>query len=161
MDGLAFPTIMVIMLLMWIGAAPGSTGGGIKVTTIALAMLNIASLAKGKDRIELLGRKISQHSVSRALAIITLSLIYLGISIFVLSVTDSDKALWSLAFESFSAYGTTGLSLGITPALSSPGKLVLILTMFVGRVGALTLLIAMVRKSAPKNYQFPTEQMNF
>lgn len=161
MDGLAFPTIMVIMLLMWIGAAPGSTGGGIKVTTIALAMLNIASLAKGKDRIELLGRKISQHSVSRALAIITLSLIYLGISIFVLSVTDSDKTLWSLAFESFSAYGTTGLSLGITPALSSPGKLVLILTMFVGRVGALTLLIAMVRKSAPKNYQFPTEQMNF
>lgn len=161
MDQLTFPTIMLTMLLMWIGAAPGSTGGGIKVTTIALAMLNIVSLAQGKDRIELLGRKVSQHSVSRALAIITLSLIYLGVSIFLLSFTDGDKTLWSLAFECFSAYGTTGLSLGITGDLSTAGRLVLILTMFVGRVGALTLLIAMVRKASPKDYQFPTEQMNF
>lgn len=161
MTGLAFPTVMLILLLMWIGAAPGSTGGGVKVTTFALATLNVISLARGKDRIEIFGRKVSDDSVSRALGIISLSLIFLGIATFLLSATDPDKNLLSLAFETFSAYSTTGLSLGITPELSNAGRLVIIFTMFVGRVGALTLLIAMVRKAKPKNYQLPAEQMNF
>jgi trk system potassium uptake protein TrkH len=161
MNQLAFPTVMLIFLLMWIGAAPGSTGGGVKVTTFALATLNIVSLARGKDRIEVFGRKVSDDSVSRALAIISLSLIFLGASVFMLSVTDPDKKLLALAFETFSAYSTTGLSLGITPELSSAGRLVIILTMFVGRVGSLTLLVALVRKAKPQKYQLPGEQMNF
>ncbi|MCE7059286.1 TrkH family potassium uptake protein [Dyadobacter sp. CY343] len=161
MSELAFPTVMLILLLMWIGAAPGSTGGGIKVTTFAVATLNILSLARGKDRIEVFGRKVSDNSVSRALGIISLSLIFLGLAIFMLSITDPDKNLLSLAFETFSAYSTTGLSLGVTPELSNAGRLVIILTMFVGRVGSLTLLVAFVRKAKPKNYQLPEEQMNF
>ncbi|WP_138477911.1 TrkH family potassium uptake protein [Dyadobacter bucti] len=161
MTELAFPTIMLIFLLMWIGAAPGSTGGGIKVTTFALATLNILTLARGKDRIEVFGRKISDDSVSRALGIISLSLIFLGAAIFMLSVTDPDKNLLSLAFETFSAYSTTGLSLGVTPELSNAGRLVIILTMFVGRVGSLTLLVAFIRKAKPTDYQLPGEQMNF
>lgn len=161
MSELAFPTIMLIFLLMWIGAAPGSTGGGIKVTTFALAVLNIFSLAKGKDRIEVFGRKVSDDSVSRAFAIISLSLLFLGAAVFTLAVTDPDKNLLSLAFETFSAYSTTGLSLGVTPHLSQAGRLVIIVTMFVGRVGSLTLLIALVRKARPKEYRLPDEQMNF
>ncbi|KAA0993482.1 TrkH family potassium uptake protein [Dyadobacter aurulentus] len=161
MSELAFPTVMLIFLLMWIGAAPGSTGGGVKVTTFALATLNIFSLAKGKDRIEVFGRKISDDSISRAFAIISLSLIFLGAAIFTLAVTDPEKNLLSLAFETFSAYSTTGLSLGVTPHLSQAGRLVIIVTMFVGRVGSLTLLIALVRKAKPNNYQLPAEQMNF
>lgn len=161
MSELAFPTVMLLFLLMWIGAAPGSTAGGIKVTTFALATLNVISLVRGKDRIEVFGRKVSDNSVSRALGIISLSLIFLGLSIFMLSVTDPEKKLLDLAFETFSAFSTAGLSLGITPELSNAGRLVIIFTMFVGRVGALTLLIAMVRKAKPKNYQLPEEQMNF
>lgn len=161
MGELAFPTVMLIFLLMWIGAAPGSTGGGIKVTTFALAMMNIVALARGKDRVEAFGRKVSEDSISRALGIISLSLIFLGAAIFMLSVTDPDKNLLSLAFETFSAYSTTGLSLGLTPELSKAGRLVIILTMFVGRVGSLTLLVAFVRKSKPTNYQLPGEQMAF
>ncbi|WP_171036475.1 TrkH family potassium uptake protein [Dyadobacter sediminis] len=161
MGGLAFPTVMLIFLLMWIGAAPGSTGGGIKVTTFALAILNIFTVTRGKDRIEVFGRKVSDNSVSRAFSIISLSLIFLGAAIFMLSVTDPDQNLLSLAFETFSAYSTTGLSLGVTPQLSSAGRLVIILTMFVGRVGSLTLLVAFVRKAKPTNYQLPAEQMNF
>jgi len=161
MTELAFPTVMLIFLLMWIGAAPGSTGGGIKVTTFALATLNILTLARGKDRIEVFGRKVSDDSVSRALGIISLSLIFLGAAIFMLSVTDPDKNLLSLAFETFSAYSTTGLSLGVTPELSNAGRLVIILTMFVGRVGSLTLLVAFIRKAKPTDYQLPGEQMNF
>jgi trk system potassium uptake protein TrkH len=161
MQELAFPTVMLTFLLMWIGAAPGSTGGGIKVTTFALAALNILTLARGNDRIEVFGRKISSSSISKALGIISLSLLFLGMAIFMLSVTDPDKKLISLAFETFSAYSTTGLSLGVTPELSNAGRLVIILTMFVGRVGSLTLLVAIVRKAKPKDYQLPGEQMIF
>ena len=161
MSGLAFPTVMLIFLLMWIGAAPGSTGGGIKVTTFALATLNIFTLVRGKDRIEAFGRKVSGDSISRAMGIISLSLIFLGAAIFMLSITDPDKNLLSLAFETFSAYSTTGLSLGVTPELSNAGRLVIILTMFVGRVGSLTLLVAFVRKAKPTDYQLPAEQMIF
>ncbi|MCE6992506.1 TrkH family potassium uptake protein [Dyadobacter sp. CY323] len=161
MSELAFPTVMLLFLLMWIGAAPGSTGGGIKVTTFALATLNILTLARGKDSIEVFGRRISEESVSRALGIISLSLIFLGAAIFMLSITDPDKNLLSLAFETFSAYSTTGLSLGVTPELSQAGRLVIILTMFVGRVGSLTLLVAFVKKAKPTEYKLPGEQMNF
>ena len=160
MRELAFPTIMITFLLMWIGGAPGSTSGGVKVTTFALASLNILKLARGKEWIEIFGRRVSNDSISRALAIISLSLIFLGMSIFMLSVTDSEKNLLSLAFESFSAFSTTGLSLGITPELSEGGKLIVIMTMFVGRVGSLTILIALVRKAKPQNYQLPEEQVN-
>jgi trk system potassium uptake protein TrkH len=160
MEGLAFPTIMLILLLMWIGAAPGSTGGGIKVTTFAVATLNIFRLARGRDRIQVLGRMVSEDSVARALGIISLSLIFLGVSVFTLTITDPDKTLLSLAFESFSAFTTTGLSLGVTSQLSSAGKLVIIVTMFVGRIGAMTLLIALVKKAKPVNYRLPSEQVN-
>lgn len=158
---LAFPTVMLIFLLMWIGAAPGSTGGGIKVTTFALALLNIFTLARSKDRIEVFGRKVSEESIAKALGIISLSLIFLGLAVFMLSVTDPDKNLLSLAFETFSAYSTTGLSLGVTSELSSAGRLVIILTMFVGRVGSLTLLVAVIRNAKPTNYQLPGEQIIF
>jgi Trk-type K+ transport system membrane component len=160
MQGLAFSTVMLIFLLMWIGAAPGSTGGGIKVTTFAVATLNIVRLARGKDRIEALGRMISEDSVARALGIISLSLIFLGTSIFTLTVTDPTKTLLSLAFEAFSAFSTTGLSLGVTPELSNAGKLVIIVTMFVGRVGSMTLLIALVKNAKPENYRLPAEEVN-
>ncbi len=160
MSELAFPTVMLIFLLMWIGASPGSTGGGVKVTTFALATLNIFSLVRGKQSVEIFGRRVTDDSTSRAFAIISLSLIFLGFSIFLLSITDSDKNLLSLAFESFSAYSTSGLSMGVTDKLSNSGRMVIIITMFVGRVGFLTLLIAFVKKAKPKNYLFPKEQMN-
>lgn len=161
MSTLSFPTIMIILLLMWIGAAPGSTGGGIKTTTFAVATLNIWALIRGKERVEIFGREISPDSVRRAFAIIALSLISLGLGIFALSVTDGDKGLLNIAFEVFSAFSTVGLSLGITPQLSDAGRVVLVLTMFVGRVGALTLLIAVIRKSSPKSYAYPEEQVFF
>lgn len=160
MESLAFSTVMLIFLLMWIGAAPGSTGGGIKVTTFAVAALNIARIARGKDRIEIFGRMISEDSVARALGIISLSLAYLGLSIFALTVTDPEQTLLSLAFESFSAFTTTGLSLGATSQLSDAGKLVITMTMFIGRVGSMTLLIALVKKAKPENYRLPSEQVN-
>lgn len=158
-SALNFPTIMIIFLLMWIGASPGSTGGGIKTTTIALATLNFISIAKGKDRVEIFRREISDFSIRRAFSIMALSLVVIGTSIFLIASFDEEMTLLSIAFECFSAYSTVGLSLGITPLLSAPSKLVIIATMFIGRVTMLTILIALLRRVKHLNYKFPKEEI--
>jgi trk system potassium uptake protein TrkH len=159
MDLLTFPAILFMMLLMWIGTSPGSTGGGIKITTFVVAMLNMISLAKGKDRVEVFNREISYDSVRRASAIILLSIFSIAISLFCLSITDENKDLLPLAFECLSAFSTVGLSLGITDQMSDSGRLVLAISMFVGRVGTLTLIIAFIRKVNFKSYHYPQEKV--
>jgi potassium uptake TrkH family protein len=159
MSALNFSTIMIVFLLMWIGASPGSTGGGIKTSTFAVATLNFLSLARGKDRIEVYRRQITDMSVRRAFAIIALSLMVIGVAVFLIASFDSDKTLLSIAFECFSAYSTVGLSLGITPHLSSASKMVIIFTMFIGRVSMLTILIAVLRRVKHLNYRYPDEEI--
>ena len=110
-----FPTMMMVFLLMWIGASPQSTGGGIKTSTFAVAILNVLSLARGKSRIEIFRREISEVSVRRAFAIITLSLVVLSCAILSISFFDPDLKIKDIAFECFSAYSTVGLSLNFTP----------------------------------------------
>jgi Trk-type K+ transport system membrane component len=154
-----FPTTMIVFLLMWIGASPSSTGGGIKTSTFAIAALNILSLAKGKTRIEIFRREVADISVNRAFAIIFLSLIVIGSGIVLISISDAEKDLMSVGFECFSAYSTVGLSLGITADLSDTGKLVIAIIMFVGRVSMLTIIIAVFRKIKHKTYRYPTEEI--
>lgn len=158
-SALNFSTLMIIFILMWIGASPGSTGGGIKTTTFALATLNFFSIARGKDRVELFKREISDLSLRRAFSIISLSLLVIGTAIFLIASFDDDMTLLSIAFECFSAYSTVGLSLGITPLLSTPSKLVIIATMFIGRVSMLTILIALLRNVKHLNYKYPKEEI--
>lgn len=155
------PTIFLIMVLMWVGASPGSTGGGVKVTTVALSFLNIISLAKGKEYIEIFKRRIASESLNKAFAIILLSFLVVGLSFFVLIFTDPDKSMKDLLFESLSAYTTCGLSLGITPSLSMGGKLIIVVTMLVGRVGMLTLLVAFIKNTTRRNIIFPEEKILF
>lgn len=154
-----FPTTMMVFLLMWIGASPASTGGGIKTSTFAIATLNILSLAKGKTRIEIFRREIAEISIRRSFAIISLSLIVIGSGIMLISVFDNDKNLMEIAFECFSAYSTVGLSLGITAELSSISKLIIIIVMFVGRVSMLTIIIAIFKKIKHINYRYPSEEI--
>ncbi len=160
MSLLTLPTIMLTLMLMWIGASPGSTGGGIKTSTFAIAILNIVSLAKGKDKIEVFRREISPISIRRASATITLSLVVIGLSVLFISIFEPQRELVKIAFESFSAFSTSGLSLGITAGLTDASKLVLILTMFTGRVTLLTLLIALIRKARnASHYRYPVEEI--
>lgn len=158
-SSMLFPTSVMVTILMWIGASPSSTGGGIKTSTFAIAILNIISLAKGKSRIEVFKREIADISVKRAFATITLSLMVVGFAIMLISVFDSEKDLLSIAFECFSAYSTSGLSLGITADLSNASKLVIIAVMFVGRVSMLSILIALISNVKHKNYRYPTEEI--
>lgn len=156
---LNFHTIMIVFFLMWVGASPGSTGGGLKTSTLALGTLNFISVATGKSKIELFRREIPQQSVRRASAIIALSLIAIGSSVFMISLFDPDKELLPIAFESFSAYSTVGLSLGITSELNDYSRVIIILTMFIGRVTLLTFLAAFLRKEKYNHYRYPKEDI--
>lgn len=159
MATLTVPTLMIYLLLMWIGASPGSTGGGIKTTTFAIATLNIFSVARNKDRLEIKSREISDLSVRRAFATISLSLIAVGFSVFFVSFFEQEKSMMSIAFECFSAYSTVGLSTGITPELGTPSRYVLIATMFAGRVSTLMILIAIFRQVSSIAYRYPKEDI--
>jgi len=159
MTALAFPTLMITFLLMWIGASPASTGGGIKTSTFAIATLNILSLAKGKQRIEVFRREIADISVRRAFATIALSLIVIGSGIVLITIFDPEKSLLDIAFESFSAYSTVGLSLGITGSLSTASKFIVIVIMFVGRVSMLSIMVAVFKNIKHKNYRYPSEEI--
>ena len=158
---MSLPTVMIYLLMMWIGASPGSTGGGIKTTTVGVAVLNTISVLRGKDRTEFFKAEISHQSVRNSFAIMVLSLLFIGCSVFFISVNDSDKGLIQIAFEAFSAFSTVGLSLGITADLSKMSKVVLIITMFIGRVGSITLLVAFIRQSRQLPYRYPKEDITF
>jgi Trk-type K+ transport system membrane component len=144
---------------MWVGASPGSTGGGIKTSTFALAVLNILSVARGKERVELQMKEIAIQSIKRAFAIMALSIFVIGIAIYLVSVTDPGKPWIALVFECVSAFSTVGLSLGITGELSTLGKIVIMVVMFVGRVGTLTILIGMLAQVQFQSYQYPEENI--
>lgn len=156
---ITFPTLMMVFLLMWIGASPQSTGGGIKTSTFAIATLNILSLAKGKSRIEIFRREIADISVKRAFAIISLSLVIIGFAVMFISIFDPKKQIIDIAFECFSAYSTVGLSLGVTADLSSASKFIIIIVMFLGRISMLSLVIAIFKKTKHKNYSYSKEEI--
>lgn len=156
---LHFPSLFLLMFLIWVGASPSSVGGGIKTSTLAIAVLNIFSLAKGKSRIEAFGREITENTVRRSFAIILLSFVAIGFSVLFLSFFEKDFSLVSIIFESVSAYSTTGYSMGITSELSVMGKLIIVLTMFVGRMTMLTVLIAFMKKLRHANYRYPSEEI--
>ncbi len=160
-SALHISTIMIVLLLMWIGASPASTGGGIKTSTFAIATLNIFSIARGRTKITLLRRVISDYSARKTSAIISMSLIFVGLGVFFISSFESGgkEDFLRIAFECFSAYSTVGLSLGITGSLEDASKVVLIFLMFIGRVGAINLLIGMLRRLETSHLKYPEEDI--
>ncbi|MFZ3144171.1 TrkH family potassium uptake protein [Psychrobacter glacincola] len=156
---LAFPTIMLTIFLMWIGASPNSTGGGIKTSTFAIALLNTFSLARGQTRIEVFKREIADNSIRRAFSIMWLSLLVIGFGVTLISYDQPELDLIKVIFECFSAYSTVGLSLNLTTELSTFSKIVVSVIMFVGRVSMLTIFIALLKNKDERNYRYPTEEI--
>ncbi|PZX57925.1 TrkH family potassium uptake protein [Algoriphagus chordae] len=157
MRELAVPTVLIYLFLMWIGASPGSTGGGLKTSTFAVAMLNTFSIASGKSRVEVFRRQISNETLKKAFAVISLSVLVIGLGVLLLMIFDPELPMIDVSFEVFSAFSTVGLTLGITPQLSTGSKIVLMAIMLIGRVGTLTILIAIVRKIGEQRYKYPEE----
>ncbi len=156
---MTIPMTLIFIVLMWIGASPASTGGGIKTSTFAVACMNILSIAKGKKNLEIYGREVSQTSVNKSFAVILLSFVVIFIASFGVSMFEPDKSLLSVVFEVVSAYGTVGLSRGITGSLSDASKIIVVFSMFLGRVGMITFLMAIIKKSVDRKYRYPTEDI--
>jgi trk system potassium uptake protein TrkH len=159
MGQLSVATVVLTIFLMWVGASPVSTGGGIKTSTFAIAILNALRIARMKSHIEFHKRELHERSVDRAFAIIILSIIILGCSSLIIYLIEPDKGALNILFECVSAFGTVGLTLGITPFMSDISKLLLILLMFMGRMGILTLLFALFRKTGTSVYRYPKENI--
>lgn len=154
------PSLLLVIFLMWIGGSPASTAGGIKTSTFALATLNIFAVARGKDRIQIFGRRISADSTSRAFAILSISLLTIGVSIMAILIFEpKGTPILTVAFECFSAYSTVGLSLNFTPTITEPSKYVLMACMFIGRIGMLNLMVGLLRRMNHQFYEYPKENI--
>ncbi len=154
-------SLLLTTILMWIGGAPQSTAGGIKVTTIYIALRNIFSSNRTSGEINVKFRKIPSSSVQRAFGVVALSGCVIMLSVVIISLFDRDLPISKIIFEVVSAVSTVGLSLGVTPELSDASKCILIVLMFVGRVGLVSVLILFFRSSSlrSKPYTFPEEDI--
>jgi trk system potassium uptake protein TrkH len=142
---LAPATLLLMMLFMFIGASPGGTGGGIKTTTAAVLLSTVGAIGRGEGRVVILGRKVPLETVYRSAAIAVLAAGVTFAAGAVLLVTQAGR-FEAIFFETVSAMGTVGLSLGVTPGLDPLGKAVVILVMVVGRVGPLSLALLLGRR---------------
>jgi len=158
-DQLHPATLLMIMALMTVGACPISTGGGIKTVTLAVLLLALRALVTGRERVEIYGRTVPQRVLLTALAVAVLFVLATALGVFGLSLSDPQIPFRAQVFEVVSALSTTGLSTGITPQLGPGSRLILCVLMFIGRVGPLSLFLAVARVRQPPRYQFPEEDL--
>ena len=152
---LAPVTLTVMILLMFIGASPGSTGGGIKTSTFAVLVLSIRSVFRGHEQVEIGGKTVPEQSVKRAAALLVAAT-GLVLLCFILLLSIEQKPYLDLLFETVSAFATVGLSTGITSDLSASGKLLITVLMFLGRIGPLTFGLALMRDFKKSKIQYPS-----
>ena len=151
-------TWMFTCVLMFIGAAPGSTGGGVKVTTVSVLFATLRAELRGYEAPRLLGRTLAAAVVRRAMAVFFMAILLVAGVLFALLLVERHDP-FAVTFEAVSAFATVGLSTGITPALTAPGKLLIIALMFVGRIGPLTLVLALANQAAARSYRLPEERV--
>jgi trk system potassium uptake protein len=148
--------IYMMIILMFIGASPGSTGGGIKTTTFAVLLQSVTATLRGKYDVEFFERRIPPQTVVKSIAIFIIALGVVSCGLLIMMRIEPDKSFLALFFEVVSAFGTVGLSLGITPFLTSLGKIIIVLVMYLGRVGPLTLVLAVgSRVILPNKIDYP------
>jgi trk system potassium uptake protein len=149
-------TYLLIIFLMFVGAASGSTGGGIKTSTFFLLVHSAIASITSKKNVEINKRTIPNDVISRAFSIVAFALAYNAICIFLLAIVQDNMDIRQLFFEQISAFATVGLSLETTPLLNDYSKAILTLTMYIGRVGTLTLAFALSKKVISTSYRYPT-----
>ena len=156
---LTFPTIIIFLIFMFIGGASGSTAGGIKLSTFALLYASTIATIKGRKEAVLFKRRIPNAQIFRAISVFVYFCLGVSLGIFLLSITEKhiieEHGIMSVIFEQFSAFCNVGLSMGITPELSDPGKFITVISMFIGRVGTLTIAYALGKRTVESNIQYP------
>ena len=152
------PTRLIIIALMLVGAAPGSTGGGIKLTTFYILFKSAMATIMGKKQVAIHNRSVSYEVVDRAYVVLLFTILIVFFGSFILSISDSQFSLEHIIFEVASAFGTAGLSLGITPYLSTFGKFIIIIIMYIGRITVLTFALSIARRAFSR---YSLAQTNF
>lgn len=152
-------SIVILMLLMWIGCAPMSTGGGMKVTTFAICVLNARNVLIGKESIEIFGRRISLISIQKSYATMALSFTAVVVSTIAMKLCMPEVETMLLFFESFSALSTVGLTMDLTPSLNTACQLILIGDMFLGRIGVMAFLMIFITPGKQQRYKYPSENI--
>lgn len=155
MNTLTASSLFLMMVLMFIGAAPGSPGGGIKTTTFGVLGLAFVAMLRGREDVECFGRRISPSIINKSVAITMLAVGLITVAVLILLMTERPYPLMTILFEVVSAAGTVGLSLGLTPYLSVLGKFVVTVLMFVGRIGPLTLAFIVGQQVSAAQYRYP------
>lgn len=167
MDQFSVSTLLIIIFLMFVGASPGSAGGGVKTTSLALFTAILYSRLRGSPHTNIFRRTISTETVTKTLALVMLAIMVIATSLFVLvlvqhpgaSARQHDAVFLMYLFETVSAFGTVGLSMGATPLLTSGGKIILIVLMFIGRVGLLTVAFSIARRLKPLATRYAEENI--
>ena len=152
-------SLLLMLLLMFIGGAAQSTAGGVKVNAFAAAVLSLFAVIRGKSRVEVFRRQLSVDSIRRSNATLVMYLMILFLGVFVLSALEPHASLLALVFECTSALSTVGSSLGLTPALGEAGKLFVSLLMFIGRVGVITIVLGFVPPQKHTKYKYPDDNL--
>ncbi len=159
LNHMCIQSVFIYTVLMWIGGASQSTAGGVKVNAFAVAFLNIRAIIHGTTRVEFAGRELSSDSIRRANAAVFVSLIVLGIFIFLITLTEPNQPLKAIVFECVSAFATVGSSLGLTPELHDTGKALIVVLMFIGRVGLVTMAQGLLKQYKNQNYKLPQDNI--
>jgi trk system potassium uptake protein TrkH len=149
-------TLFFTMILMFIGGASGSTAGGIKVNTLGLIIATIWATIKGREHPGAFGREFPLEQIFRGMTLLVLSLGLITLAFLILSITENFPSI-NILFETISAFGTVGLTTGITPDLTISGKIIIIIMMFIGRLGPLTLVLALARNKQISKFRYPKE----
>lgn len=157
--GLSVQTLLIYLVLMWIGGGSQSTAGGIKVNAFAVVVLNLVAVLRGTERVEVFGRELSYDSIRRSNATVVMSFGVLFVFIFIISILEPKLSLLTVTFECVSAISTVGSSLNATPLLGNDSKLLVALLMFVGRVGLITLMLGIIKQKKNTKYQYPSGQI--
>ena len=159
--GLSASSKLVLILLMFIGGSPGSTAGGIKTVTLAVILMTVITALRKRSEVEMFNRSVRVVVVGRAITVTVLFILVLFTATLVLSVTENagDSSMMDILFEAGSALGTVGLTTGITPFLTTAGKLIIITAMLIGRLGPLTLLALLTFNLKPVQYSYPEESI--
>lgn len=151
---LSLPVLLFMMMLMFIGASPGSTGGGIKTTTFYIIFKSVIATIRGHKQVVSYKSTISFNSINKAYSVVIFSITLIFTSTFLLSITETNMSFTQLLFEEISAFATVGLSTGITANLSELGKIIIIFSMFIGRIGPLTLALSLSTKAEYTDYKY-------
>ena len=159
LGNLSGATIFLFCILMFIGASPGSTGGGIKTTTFGVIIFYVIGIAKRKDSVSIFNRRFGWEVLNRALVILVIALLYVATIILIIASIESNLTLEQVMFEVVSAFGTVGLTLGITSELGTISKILIICTMFLGRLGPMTFALALDGSNEIEKIQFPKENI--